>query len=77
MQTPGPSEAKKETDLQKEVRFLQEDQKINFIMDMLNNIRFGNLTIHKFNGKIVGYKFDGETKFVIPEFGAKKESGKT
>lgn len=77
MQTQGPSEPKKETELQKESRFLQEDQKINYIMEMLNSIRFGKLTITKFNNKIVSYNFDGEVKFVIPEFGNKKESSKT
>lgn len=77
MQTPVPSDSKKETDLQKEMKFLAEDAKINFIMDMLNNIRFGKLTIHKYNNKIVSYSFDGEVKFVIPEHGAKKGPGQT
>jgi hypothetical protein len=77
MQTPGPNDGKKETDLQKEMKFLAEDSKVNFIMDMLSNIRFGKLTIQKFNGKIVGYSFDGEVKFVIPEYGPKKGPGQT
>lgn len=77
MPTPPGSEPKKETGLQKEIRLLSEDAKINFIMEMLRNIRFGKLTIHKHNEKITSYSFDGEVKFVISEFGVKKGPGPT
>jgi predicted transcriptional regulator len=76
MQTPA-NEPKKETVLQKEIRLLSEDAKINFIMEMLSKIRFGKLVIHKYNDKITSYGFDGEVKFVISEFGAKKGPGPT
>jgi hypothetical protein len=75
---PGPNEdQQKETSLQKEVRFLAEDVKINSIMDMLGNIRFGSLTIRKFNGRIVSYTFDGEIKYILPPSEPKKGPGHT
>jgi hypothetical protein len=75
MSTPPVSEPKKETEFQKESKFLAEDTKINFIMEMLSKIRFGKMIITKHNDKITNYAFEGEVKFMITEFGAKKEGG--
>ena len=73
---PSSSGEPKESEFKKELKFLQEDQKISFVLDMLRNIKYGKLEIEKYNGKIVGYQFNGNVKFMIPEFErAKKGQG--